>query len=57
MSGWDIFWLIIGIMVVVGTFRIFINKPKTFGEGFLEFLCLDVIVEVLGAILENIDFD
>lgn len=53
MTGWEIFFIILGIIVVIGIIRLCVKRPDSFGEAFMEVLCIDV----LGAIIEHIDFD
>lgn len=57
MTGWEIFFIILGIIVVIGIIRLCINRPSSFGEALMEVLCIDVLGDVLGSILEHIDFD
>lgn len=54
---WIILWVIIGIIVVTGIIRLIITKPKGIGEAIMEFLFIDCLFDILGAVFENIDLD
>jgi hypothetical protein len=57
MTGWEIFFIVLGIILFIGIIRLCVNKPSSFGEALMEVLCIDVLGDVLGSILEHIDFD
>jgi hypothetical protein len=57
MTAWNIFFIILGIIIVIGIIRLCIKKPSTFGDAIMEVLCIDVLGELLGSIFEHIDFD
>jgi len=51
---WVVLWIAIGIIVVAGIIRLCYKHPKNFGEAFLDFLWLDIIFEIIIALIESL---
>jgi hypothetical protein len=53
----NILLIILGIIVFCGIIRVIITPSNSIGEFILDILFLDLLGDVLQAILEHIDFD
>jgi hypothetical protein len=53
---WIVFWTIVGLWLLIGTIRVCFTRPGSAWDLFLEILLIDLIGEVICAILENGDW-
>jgi hypothetical protein len=49
-----LFWSVI-IIICIGCVRVFFTRPRTYGDFFMEVLCLDLISDLIIAIIEGLD--
>lgn len=49
-----IFWVIIGVILIAGIIRVAINPYTDFVNFLMEIMLLDFLIDVLGAVFENI---
>ena len=52
---WTVILIALSIIVVIGIIRISVNKPESFWEGFFEVFCLDLLGDIIIAIIESYD--
>lgn len=57
MSWITIVLIILGIVVTIGIIRVIITPSESFGELIMDILFIDLLVDILSAIIESIDFD
>ncbi len=57
MSILSIILLIFGIIVVIGIIRVIIRPCESFGDMLMDMFWLDILGDILEAILDNIDLD